>query len=187
MLLLPIRENLMEIHGIPIKSLWTLIAWLPGAMLRRYFPKSRLANLIYVDLRPRHDPATVNLGEVASFDIWLHVINLSPFEVELDRGCFRLWYGGTNVSISIMKRQIIVPGQTLALHLSDILPGGMANQISKTYQTNDAAIDGYIEFNCKLHAFCKEIPHLDGIKPRVLNANFRQAQNVETAPFVHNM
>lgn len=142
-------------------------------MLRRYFPKNRLADLIYVDLRPRHDPATVNLGEIASFDIWLDVINLSPFEVELDRASFRFWYGGADVSVSILKRRTITPGETISLHLSNSIPDGMANQLGRTYENNDASLGGNMEFNCKLHTFCKSVGHLSGIKPRIINAIYR--------------
>ena len=39
----------MAIEGIPIKSLWMFIRWLPGFVLRRQFPAARLAQLMYVD------------------------------------------------------------------------------------------------------------------------------------------
>jgi hypothetical protein len=162
----------MDIHGIPINSLWTFVAWLPKFLLVRYFPKERLADLIYVDVRPRHESTTVNLGEVASFDIWLDALNLSPFEVELDRASFRFNCAGVNIPVSNIKRMTIAPGQTISLHLSSPISDGMANHISRHYQNNDSSLDVHMEFNCKLHAFCKE-NHLSGIKPCFLNANQR--------------
>jgi hypothetical protein len=162
----------MDIHGIPINSLWTFVSWLPKFLLVRYFPKNRLANLIYVDVRPRHESTTVNLGEVASFDIWLDAINLSPFEVELDRASFRFNCTGVDIPVSNIRRTAIAPGQTVSLHLSSPIADGAANHISRHYQNNDCSLDVHMEFNCKLHPFCKE-SHLAGIKPRYLNAVYR--------------
>jgi hypothetical protein len=52
---------------IPIQGLWKFIRWLPGFILRWYFPPAKMAQLIYVDMLPRGDSAIVDLGESASF------------------------------------------------------------------------------------------------------------------------
>ncbi len=168
----------MDIHGIPIGSIWTAVKWLPSTILRRFFPKRRLADLQYVDLRPRHEPVTVDLGESPTFTIWLDMINLSPFEVELDRAEFEFWYGSSPLKATILKRQTIMPGEIAQFRLSGSIPDGVASQIARNHRANagnlDGMLSGHINFNCKLHAFPKEVLSLSGIRPRVMNDNFRQ-------------
>jgi hypothetical protein len=145
---------------IPIQGLWKFIRWLPGFILRWYFPPAKMAQLIYVDMLPRGDSAIVDLGESASFTLNLQVINLSPFSVELDRANFRFWAGGHMLNALILKRQIIAPGEITTLFMREVIPDGHANGIAKSLQVNQnnaAALDGNIEFNCKLHTFAKTV------------------------------
>lgn len=164
----------MTVEWIPIKQLWAFLAWLPKFLLRRKFTPETLAGLIYVDLRPRHDPATLDLGQSASFELWLQVINLSPFEVELDRAEFRLWCGPI-LSAAILKRQKIAPGEITSLRVHGPITDGQANEIAKAIANNSVGLEGHMDFNCTLHPFAKNIGHLEGVKPRLLNANARIA------------
>ena len=159
----------MTVEWIPIKQLWAFFAWLPKFILRRKFTPETLAGLIYLDLLPRYDPATLNLGESASFELWLQIINLSPFEVELDRAEFRLWCGPI-LNAAILKRQKIAPGEIASFKVHGPITDGQARQIAKTIAGNSVSLEGHIDFNCALHAFAKNVGHLKGINPRVLNA-----------------
>jgi hypothetical protein len=163
----------MAIENIPIQGIWRLLRWLPGFLLRRYFTRERLAQLIYVDVRPRHDSAVVDLGQTASFTLYLQTINLSPFSVELDRASFRFWFGGATLDASILKKQIISPGEIATLYLSGAIPDGHANQMARLHKGNPVALDGNIEFNCTVRSFAKTVGHLDGINPKVYNAHAR--------------
>ncbi len=167
----------MDFHGIPIGSIWTAVRWLPGFALRKYFPRDRLAALQYVDLAPRNESAMVNLGETASFAIWLNVINLSPFEVELDRAELEFSYAGATLKATILRKQKISPGEMATLQFSNPISDGTANQIVRNRKVNDShlagTLSGHIEFNCKLHPFPRQVQHLAGVIPRVLNENFR--------------
>jgi hypothetical protein len=165
----------MNIEGIPIKQLWKLLSWLPKFILRRKFNPETLAELIYIDIMARHHSATMNLGESASFEVWLQLINLSPFEVELDRGSFELLCGPA-LSASILKRQKIAPGEITSLRVHGSITDGQATQIARIFsadKSNSVGLAGHIDFNCALHPFAKNIGHLDGINPRILNANAR--------------
>jgi hypothetical protein len=168
----------MDFHGIPIGSVWTAVKWLPAVVLRKFFPQSRLADLQYVDLRPRHEPVTVDLGESSTFCLWLDALNLSPFDVELDRAEFEFWYGSSPLKAAILKKQAIPSGERIQLRLSGSIPDGVANQMARNYRANagnlDGMLAGHMDFNCKLHAFPKQILSLSGIRPRVMNENFRQ-------------
>jgi len=163
----------VAIESIPIQGLWGLIRRLPSFFLRWYFTSEKLGRLIYVDLRPRHDSAVINLGQGANFRVYLQAINLSPFPVELDRASFRFWCGGVTLNASILKKQLIGPGEITGLSLQEAIPDGHANQIAKCLERNMIALDGNIEFNCKVRSFAKNIGHLDGINAKVFNPQFR--------------
>ncbi len=161
---------------IPIQGLWRILRWLPGLFLGWYFPPAKLAQLIYVDMRPRNDSAVVDLGECASFNLNLQAINLSPFPIELDRASFRFWCGGVILNASILKRQLIAPGEIATLYVHEVIPDGHANQMAKMLQSNPVALDGNIEFNCKVRSFAKTVGHLDGINLKVYNAQSRASK-----------
>ena len=164
----------MVIEGIsiPIGQLWSFFRWLPKYILQRKFTPETLAGLIYVDLRPRHSPVKINLGESASFELWIQIINLSPFEVELDRAEFSLWCSSILKS-SILKRQKVQPGEIAIVRVHGSITDGEANQIARTISGNTVGLEGHIDFNCSLHNFSKNVGHLDGVKMEVLNAQFR--------------
>lgn len=121
----------MDFHGIPIGSIWTAVKWLPAVVLRKFFPKNRLTDLQYVDLRPRHEPVTVDLGESSTFRLWLDALNLSPFDVELDRAEFEFWYGSSPLKAAILKKQAILPGERIQLRLSGSIPDGVSESNSE--------------------------------------------------------
>lgn len=163
----------MALETIPIQGIWRLLRWLPSFLLGRYFTREKLAQLIYVDLRPRHSPAVVDLGESASFSLYLLVINLSPFSVELDRASFQFSLGGSTMDAVILKKQIIAPGEIISLYISGTIPDGPAKQMAK-HPGNPVAVGGNIEFNCNVRSFAKTIGYLDGITPIIHNPHVRK-------------
>jgi len=163
----------MAIETIPIQSIWSVLRKLPSWILQWYFTPEKLAGLIYIDIRPRHDPVVVDLGQGASFTLYLQVINLSPFLVELDRASFRFWYGGASLNASILNKQVIAPGEIASLYVREVIPDGHASQMAKSLAGNPVSLDGNIEFNCKVQSFAKRVGSLDGINPRVFNAKYR--------------
>lgn len=167
------EQQAMPLETIPIQSIWSIFRHLPALLLRHYFTPTRLAGLIYVDLLPRHNSAEINLGQGATISLWLQVINLSPFPVELDRASFRFWCCGTIVKMSILNKQTIKPGEVVALHTDELIPDSHADQISRNITEYSCALEGNIEFNSKVRSFAKNLGHLDGINPRVLNARVR--------------
>ncbi|WNB74695.1 hypothetical protein [Methylomonas koyamae] len=164
----------MALETIPIvKGFWHLLRWLPGVLLRWHFSRGKLAQLIYVDIRPRHNSAVVDLSESTSFSLYLMAINLSPFSVELDRAVFQFWLGNSKIDASILKKQVIAPGEIASLYISATIPEGPANQFAK-HLGNPVALDGHIEFNCNVRPFAKTVGRLDGIIPVIYNANVRK-------------
>ena len=157
----------MEI--LSITGIWRFLTWLPGFCLRRIFTKERMADLILVDVRPRHDYCTVNLGNSASFNLWVRIINLSAFDVELDRAELKFWCGGTNHKSAILKKSTISAGEIVDHYFSENIADGQANQIRSNIGNLQTRIELDIEFNCELHNFQKSTGSLEGLRPRFLN------------------
>jgi hypothetical protein len=132
-----------------------------------------MGELILIDVRPRYEYATVDLGEAASFNIWLQMINLSPFDVELDRAELRFWCGGTVQNASILRKMALNSGKVLDLYLTESIADGHASQIARNLDNHRSAIEINIEFNCKLHSFNKYTGQLSGVLPRFINQQMR--------------
>lgn len=170
-------ETSMDIHGIPIKSIWSFLRWLPVAILRKVFPKERLAQLQYVDVIPRHDSVVIDLSEAATFRIVLQIINLSPFEIELDRAEFSFYLAGTELKSTVLYKQPFEPGVPQHLTISGSISDGHANRIGRTLANqfdSSAAMQGWIAFNCSLHSFVRQVVHLDGVRSHIVNLEWRK-------------
>lgn len=166
----------MAIELISVQGLWPLVSrapWLAAILARAYFTAARLAGMVYVDIYPRHEPVRVDLGAVASFQIHVQLMNLSPFELELDRANFQFWCGGIKLEATILKKERIAPGASKSLFLSGSIGDGQANQINRQYKNNSMSLDGNIEFNCIVRSFAKQVSQLSGIQAVVFNENQR--------------
>jgi hypothetical protein len=163
-------------HGIPIQSLWTAVRWLPGFVLRYFFSPGRLSALQYVDLQPRGESTKIDLGELARYTVWINIINLSPFAVELDRAEFELWFAGTQIKSQVLSRQWISPGELATIQLSGVISDGHADVMARTLRLNPSAegtLNGWIDFNCKLRSFKRQVGNLSGVRVSVINVQFR--------------
>lgn len=158
---------MVELTAIP--TLWKLFAWIPKYILRRMFTKEKLANLIMFDVRPRHEYARIDLGEVSKFTLYLQLTNLSPIAVELDRAEIIFNCAGVELKSNILKREVIQSGETKSLYINDSIDSGSANHIAKTWERNNSYITANLEFNCALHNFPKQTGILDGVIPSFIN------------------
>lgn len=157
---------------IPISILWSFFRkWLPNYYLKKKFSPEILSQLIYVDIRPRHESVSINLSSSGSYQIWLQVINLSPFDIELDRSEFNFCCGARLKCRTVLRKKI-KSGETSVIFLEDTISDGQAGEIALNASNNTCLLDGYMEFNCVLHPILKHLS-LDGIKPRYINLQSR--------------
>ena len=143
----------MEI--LSITEIWKYLKWLPGFILRLIFSKERLADLVIFDVKPRHQSVRVNLGEVATYDIYFQIINMSPFSIELDRAEIEFMCAGTQLKSQYIKKVEFSPGQIDTLYVSGEIESAKADQIARHYDVNGSYMNLHIEFGCKLHDFKK--------------------------------
>ena len=166
----------MAIESIPVKSIWSWAGKIFPFLVRYFYTNKKMADLVYVDIRPRHDPVEVQLGECPSFSLYLQIINLSPFPVELDRANFSFSCGSANTKTSVLEKKVIASGEIASLYLHEEISGDNADQIAKYAGETEAALDGNIEFNCKVRSFAKKIGRLGGINPRYVNVHLRKGE-----------
>ena len=157
----------MEISSLV--EIWRYLTWLPKWFLRRIFSEKRLADLVRVDVRPRHDYATADLGPVPKFGLWFQVINMSPFEVELDRAEIRFTCAGTGLDACYIKKTTFKSGEIAEFYVGGDIPEGKTNQIAEHHDKNASYISMDMDFNCNLHSFSKRSHTLEGVRTRFLN------------------
>jgi hypothetical protein len=166
----------MPITLVTVQGLWPVLSRIPAVIAflgRWYFSAERLAGMVYVDLYPRHESVRVDLGSVATYQLHLQLMNLTPFELELDRANFHFWCGGVRLDTHILKKLRIPPGASESLFLSGSIPDGAADQIALVFKGNQTTLDGNIEFNCPVRSFAKSVGSLSGIQAVVMNDHVR--------------
>lgn len=169
----------MAMELISVQGLWPLarrIPWLIGLLARWYFTADRLAGLVYVDVFPRHESTRLDLATLASFQVHLQLINLSPFELELEQANFHLWCGGVKLDAIVLKKERISSGVSKSLFISGSINDAQAKQIALLHGKNSTSLDGNIEFKCNVRSFAKQVGQLSAIQTVVINDAHRIAK-----------
>ena len=159
---------------LSIVEIWKYLKWLPNWILRRIFNKKRLADLVLVDVQARHESVRANLGNVSSYSIWFQLINMTPFEIELDRAEIEFMCAGTKLSTHHIKKITFKAGQVGSFFVEGEISQPKAEQIARHYQQNRSSVTLHIEFNCFLHNFSKTCNNLEGVNVYFINAAWRQ-------------
>jgi len=149
--------------------LWKLVAWLPGFALRVVFTPSQLSKLIKIDLRPRHDPVTLNFGEIPYATIYLQITNRSPFTVELDRLHLELVYGSGLANLYYLERTKMKSGSTTDIFVRNELSDAFAISGSRHTENNRCSLEVKAEFNSRIASFGVRTGQLEGIRPAVVS------------------
>jgi hypothetical protein len=156
-----------------IQGLWPVLRRLPSWAIRRYFSEDRIVKLIHVDIFPRHESATFDLGEIASARVHMQVLNLTPFPVEIDRCTFYIRCKGVSIKCVDLNRVTVASGAFQSIFLSENISDSQANQIYRASEFNETSIDGVIEFNSKIRAFKKTLHSLARIQEKFQNLQHR--------------
>lgn len=164
-------------ESIGISQVWRLLRWLPKFILRRIFTKKRLAELVYLDVRPRHNSVSINVIESGEYHIYFQVINLTPFKIELDRADVNFNCGGVKFNKQFIKITPYNSGQIGEFYVNGKVSGSEADLIALNYPDSLHSfilLDCY--FNCDLHNFQINYVRLEGINAQYSNAAKRKAR-----------
>ena len=162
---------------ISISQIWRYFRWAPPFVLRRIFTKERLAGMVLVDVRPRHRPVSVNVSDLGSFSIYFQIVNMSPFEVELDRADIKFNCAGVELRAMHIQKAVFKSGEIGFLYVYGQISDAQADSIAKLYEKNKSSITLYCDFNCKLHGFKLAHHNLDGVNVEFINAEYRRKQS----------
>jgi len=165
-----------KMEVLSIVEIWKYLRWLPKFVLRKLFNKVRLADLVLIDVQARHEAVRVNLGEIASYKIFFQVINMTPFDIELDRAEIEFSCVGTTVSKQYIRKKLFKAGEVGSLYIEGEIETPKACQMAQNYKTNRSAITIHCEFNCFLHDFTKVCNNLEGVNVHFLNENWLEHQ-----------
>ncbi|MBK9132474.1 MAG: hypothetical protein IPM20_12675 [Gammaproteobacteria bacterium] len=133
-----------------VKLLGRFIPW----SIRWLFPPARLSKLIKIQIAGQSRGIEYWAGDLPKIRVYLEVINLSPFVVEIDRifGHFNL--GSQVASFAYLRRaKVLSPSEVVVFIEADLSD----NQI-KYIRTNKDAVEKaginlIAEFNCKVNDF----------------------------------
>jgi hypothetical protein len=89
-----------------------LLNFVPGFLLRVFFPTGKLARGIRIVL-PGETPIKANLGPpVPHLDLWFQVTNHTPLSLTLDRLLADVWFGQPTFERPYLFRHVIAPHST---------------------------------------------------------------------------
>ncbi len=151
-------------------EVWKWFTWLPKVLLKKVFTKKRLSELLYIDIRPRHESFRVSLSDVSTYDVYFQIINMTPFEVEMDTAEFDFNIAGIGLKHQYIKKYRLKAGQIGDLLITGKIDYHLATLISGLKENNASSVTIYCSFNCSLHEFEKDNLHLSGINPRYIDS-----------------
>ena len=160
----------MAVEVTSFKWAWKLIAWLPSFVFKKVFTKEWFQKQVKIDLRARHEPVTLWAGDKKEIQIWLAVVNLTYFDIELDRLIVQFNSAGHQVTLTKLDREDI---QSLSVKDNLVLRSNLTLDHVLAIQRNfdqgkGAYIEIHAEFNSKVHNF-KIDKTLDGVLPVCYN------------------
>jgi hypothetical protein len=152
-------------------ALRALAARAPAIAVRRWYPPRRLAELLYVDLSPRNDCVSLDLGPSPNARMNLQLINLAPFKCEIEKAQFTLCCAGASINFAYLKRHALAPATPETIYLTQSLTEGQANQIRSNIASSATWLEGTLDANSPLHQFTKHLGTLSGVRVHAYNAH----------------
>ena len=146
-----------------LSALKALVGKLPAWAVRRWYPGERLADLLYVDLSPRHESIWMNFGSAPEIRVALQLINLSPFPCEIEQGRLALQCGGVSIGLNLLKRVKLAPAEVGGIYLVESLSDGQAKTIRMNWGSSSTSLSGSIEVGSSVNRFTKNLQGMSGI------------------------
>jgi hypothetical protein len=161
-----------------LTGIWKWFKWLPKFLLKRVFSKDRLSELILIDIKARHRSVSLNLMDKSTFSIYFQVINMTPFEIELDRAEVEFNINGARLKTQYMRKTSFKAGEVASWFVEGNVDSADANHIAKHFNESDdrASITIHCDFNCTLHNFKKAYFTLEGVNIYYTNLKSRLEQ-----------
>ena len=152
------------------ESLISLYSIIPNFILRWRFKEARVNSLLTIDVRPRGESIRLNLGELPECQVWVQLVNHSPFDLDIENIKGELNYNGCRVNIET-KEHINVSRHSSNdnIFLEGALTGEQANHCSKNNKESFTSLSLRIRIRTKFGIFKKHSGDLQSLHVRVIN------------------
>lgn len=164
----------MEISSIT--EIWRLLSWLPKFILRKVFSPARMADLVRIDVQPRHRAVDINLSEKSTFEIYFEVINMSPFEVTLKGAEVEFIVNGVCLSAQHILEKSYPAGSISQWFVKGVIQSSDADYIAKYGDRDRARVGIEADLSCILHDFKKGPFSLEGVNCGFTNLSWRKGK-----------
>jgi len=141
----------------------------------------KVSNRINLDLRPRHRPFEIQLGELPKSRFWIRCINFNSFRLKLKQVTIETYYHGTILHMNTFYHDRFIEKKSIddVVLVEDNLTGEQADFIAKHGIESISDCTVYIKavFQSPTKEVTYENPCLEGIKPILVNQNYRVNKN----------
>lgn len=152
---------------VPVGLIWRLMSWLPGFILRKLFSQQWLSAHSRIDLRPRHDPVSIQGGELPEVMLWLDISNRGHFPIELDRLTVDFGIAGAMTRFYVLNRKALAPNEEWGLLVRGALSAAHIAHLKRNLERPNITVQVQAEFNSKIHNFSVDTGQLSGIRPEL--------------------
>lgn len=158
---------------VVLNSMLRLLARLFPWVLRRAYSEEKLANKIKIAVRSDGEGVSVWDGEHPRAIAWIELTNLTPFDIEVDRGRFRLAMGQQMTDLLLLEPRKIKHADEEVWHLEAFLCSDQLLSLRKNGLPNEAKIEVYVHL-------CTSFRKVD-IRNRYLSTKNFEVLNLQSA------
>ncbi len=140
----------MELIGNIIMK---FLSYIIPFVLRWYYTRKKLAEMMRITINSEHDGLVVNCGEIPDARIWMEVANQSPFPVEIQGISVNLIWGGTVGRFISIERSEIKPHSFERILVETTLTGEQAAYIRENHSKNKPRLSVLLELKNRIRSF----------------------------------
>lgn len=157
----------IEFHNMSLISLYSII---PDFILRRLFKEARVNSFIRIDVRPRGEAIRLNLGELPDCQVWVQLVNHSPFDLDIENVMGELNYNGCRISVETKDHiDILKHSSYNSILLEGALTGEQASHCSKNNKAPYTSLTLKTRIRTKFGVFKKHSGDLQYLHIHIIN------------------
>ncbi|MCU7875161.1 MAG: hypothetical protein KZQ91_20690 [Candidatus Thiodiazotropha sp. (ex Lucinoma borealis)] len=169
-------DSVFDIVQPPVSSIISLYSLVPNFILRYRFKETRINSFIKIDVRPRGESIRLNLGELPDCQIWVQLVNHSPFDLDIESIQGELNYNGCRVSVETRDHiDVSKHSSNGSILLEGTLTGEQAIHCSKENNTSYTSLTLRTRIGTTFGVFKKYSGDLQYMHVSTMNKREKQA------------
>ena len=163
-------DNVFGVDPASMPSIISLYSLVPNFVLKSRFSEFRINSLIKMDVRSRGESIRLNLGGLPDCQVWLQVINHSPFDLDIENIKGDLNYNGCRISVETKEHiDISKNSSNDCVLLEGILTGEQANHCSKDNGVSYTSLTLRSRISTSFGLFKKQSGDLQSLYVSIMN------------------